>query len=85
VSDWAWEFLPDAEQVVCGLPVEVPAEIEKVAAELAVVNSMVYPEGEAYTGQSPGLRIEQRPHVLISCLTDVRGERVLIVRVNRLG
>jgi hypothetical protein len=85
VSEWAWEYLPDAESVVAGLPAEVIKKVEEVAAELAVVNSMVYLDGANFTGSGPGLRIVNRPHLLISYLTDVRGEAIYVVRVNYVG
>lgn len=54
-----------------------------------MVNSMVYLEGAAYQGLSPGLRVEygsasDGAHVMLSFLTDVRGTRIVIVSVSSL-
>ncbi|MCQ4042424.1 hypothetical protein ACFOSC_16580 [Streptantibioticus rubrisoli] len=57
-----------------GISAEVIAEVEKVAAELAVVNSMIYLNGVDYTGPSPGVRIEWRPNFAVRYLTVVRDE-----------
>jgi hypothetical protein len=38
VSDeWRWEYDPDAEHVIGGLPAEAVAEVERIAASLAVL------------------------------------------------
>ncbi|MGW7004056.1 hypothetical protein ACWGCW_14870 [Streptomyces sp. NPDC054933] len=59
----------------------VIAEVEKIAAELAVVNSMIYLDGADYTGPSPGLRIEWRPNVAVRYLTAVRDECIYVVDI----
>ncbi|EFL23031.1 hypothetical protein SSOG_02745 [Streptomyces himastatinicus ATCC 53653] len=87
MSDWTWEYI--SHDLGESLPAPVRAEVERIAAELAVVNSMVYLEGAAYQGLSPGLRVEygnatDGAHVMLSFLTDVRGERIVIVSVQSL-
>lgn len=87
MSDWAWEYI--SHDLGESLAPPVRAEVERIAAELAVVNSMVYLEGAAYQGQSPGLRVEygsaaDGTHLMLSFLTDVRGERIVIVSVTSL-
>ncbi|MEV0370915.1 hypothetical protein AB0I10_13945 [Streptomyces sp. NPDC050636] len=85
MSDWRWEYISDA--LGESLSATLRTEIERIAAELAVVNSMVYLEGAAYQGTSPGLRIEDGiasdgQHVMVSYLTDVRGQRIVIASVT---
>jgi hypothetical protein len=43
---------------------------------------MIYLDGAVFTGSGPGLRIEQRGGLMLTYLTDVRGERVVIVQVT---
>lgn len=87
MSDWRWEYISDALSE--SLSATLRTEVERIAAELAVVNSMVYLDGAAYQGTSPGLRIEDGmaldgQHVMVSYLTDVRGERIVVVSVSCL-
>ncbi|MFE0046922.1 hypothetical protein [Streptomyces albireticuli] len=35
MTDWTWEYLPDAEQVVGGLDPEVKQDVERLAGRLA--------------------------------------------------
>ncbi|KAB7850044.1 hypothetical protein [Streptomyces mobaraensis] len=35
MTDWTWEYLPDAEHVVGGLPPDVRRDVERLAARLA--------------------------------------------------
>ncbi|UZJ29497.1 hypothetical protein [Streptomyces endophytica] len=87
MSTWTWEYEPD--DYGDSLPPPVRAETERICAELAVVNSMVYLEGAAYQGPSPGLRVEHGKtpggrYLMLSYLTDVRGERIVVVSVSCL-
>lgn len=87
MSDWTWEYI--SHDLGESLAPSVRAEVERIAAELAVVNSMVYLEGAAYQSLSPGLRVEygsatDGTHVMLSFLTDVRGERIVVVSVSSL-
>jgi len=85
VSDWAWEYNPDAEHVVGGLPPHVVAEVEGIAAELAVVASLTYADGLDFQGTGPGLRDVSRPHLIVWYGTYPRLETILVVRVNHIG
>ena len=38
-DEWTWEYDPDAEHVVGGLPPEVVAEVERLADQLAVLGA----------------------------------------------
>jgi hypothetical protein len=42
VSDWTWEYMPDAEHAVGGLPPELLAEVEVIARRLADQASVRY-------------------------------------------
>ena len=43
---------------------------------------MIFLEGREFTGEPPGLRTIQRGPLMLVYLTDVRGERVVIIQVN---
>jgi hypothetical protein len=83
VSDWHWEVHPD--DLLEGLPAEAREQVEQIARELVVCDSMVYLDGKHYEGLAPGLRTERRPNLLLTYLTDVRGERVVLLHVTWLG
>lgn len=83
MADWHWECSPD--ELLAGLPAEALTDVERLAQEITVRESMVFLEGAAYTGMGPGLRTESRGRVMLTYLTDVRGERVVIVQVNWYG
>ncbi|MFF7634545.1 hypothetical protein ACFZB9_15520 [Kitasatospora sp. NPDC008050] len=85
MSQWTWEFLPDADAVVAGLPPEVVKEVEEIATELSVVNSMVYLDGPDFQDAGPGLRSVSRPDLMVFYITDVRGEAIYVVRVHHYG
>ncbi|TDE34075.1 hypothetical protein [Actinomadura sp. 6K520] len=83
MSEWAWEYDPD--DLLDGLPPEAITEIESLAREIATRDSMLFPEGAAHTGDVPGLQREHRGRLMVAYLPDVRGERIVIVRVLWLG
>ncbi|TQF05685.1 hypothetical protein E6W39_30000 [Kitasatospora acidiphila] len=84
MSDWTWEYLPDAQYVVGGLPEAVVEEVESIAAELAVLNSMTYPEGRDFQGTGPGMRKVVRAHLMVCYTTFPRDEAIYIVQVTHL-
>jgi hypothetical protein len=43
---------------------------------------MVYLDGKNWDGPTPGLRTETRGRLMVTYLTDVRGERVVILQVT---
>lgn len=83
VSDWAWEPHPD--NLLDGLPAEARQELDRVAREITVRDSMVYLDGKDYDGPTPGLRTESWGLLMVTYLTDVRGERVVILQVSWFG
>ncbi len=46
---------------------------------------MVFLDGPGFTGDPPGLRTIQRGPLMLAYLTDVRGERVILIQVNWIG
>ena len=83
MSDWHWEVHPD--DLLEGLPTEAREQVEQIARELVVRDSMVYLDGKSYDGPTPGLRTETRGSLMVTYLTDVRGERVVILQVTWFG
>jgi hypothetical protein len=83
VADWRWE--PFQDDLLDGLPERARTETERLASEIAARESMVYLEGAAYTGPGPGVRIESRGLLMLTYLTDVRGERIVVVQVSWFG
>ena len=43
---------------------------------------MIFLDGRVFTGEPPGLRTVLRGQLMLVYLTDVRGERVVIIQVN---
>ncbi|MFE9765402.1 hypothetical protein ACFYPC_12870 [Streptomyces sp. NPDC005808] len=56
MADWHWE--PFQDDLLDGLSDVARAETERLANEIAVRESMVFPEGAAYAGPRPGVRTE---------------------------
>lgn len=83
MADWHWE--PFQDDLLDGLPDGARAEVERLANEIAVRESMVFLEGAAYTGPGPGARTEGRGSLMLDYLTDVRGERIVVVQVSWFG
>jgi hypothetical protein len=83
VPDWHWE--PVTDDLLDGLSPAALAAIRQVAEELAVRESMIFLDGREFTGEPPGLRTIQRGPLMLVYLTDVRGERVVIIQVNWIG
>ncbi|MBA2806184.1 hypothetical protein E0500_001575 [Streptomyces sp. KM273126] len=83
MADWYWE--PFQDDLLDGLPDVARAETERLANEIAVSESMVFLEGTAYTGPGPGVRTESRGLLMLTYLTDVRGERIVVMQVSWFG
>lgn len=83
VSDWTWE--PHPNDLLNGLPDEALQELDQIAHEITVRDSMVYLDGKGYNGPTPGLRTESRGRLMLTYLTDVRGERVVVLQVSWFG
>ncbi len=80
MADWHWELVTD--DLLDGLPPAALAAVRQIAEELAVRESMIFLDGRQFTGEPPGLRTVQRGPLMLVYLTDVRGERVVIIQVN---
>ncbi|MDR3081722.1 MAG: hypothetical protein LBV60_12495 [Streptomyces sp.] len=83
MADWRWELFQD--DLLEGLPVAARAAAEHLANEIAVRESMIFLEGAAYAGPGPGVRMESRGMLMLTFLTDVRGERIVVVQVSWFG
>jgi len=83
VADWHWE--PVTDHLLDGLPPAPLQAIRQLAEELTVRESMIFLEGKGFTGDPPGLRTVQHGPLMLVYLTDVRGERVVIIQVNWIG
>jgi hypothetical protein len=46
---------------------------------------MAFLDGHTFTGDPPGRRTIQRGPLMLVYLTDVRGERVVLIQVNWIG
>jgi hypothetical protein len=80
VAEWRWELITD--DLLDGLPPAALTAVRQVAEELAIRESMIFLDGRDFTGEPPGLRTVQRGPLMLVYLTDVRGERVVIIQVN---
>jgi hypothetical protein len=80
VAEWRWELVTD--DLLDGLPAAALTTVRQVAEELTVRESMIFLDGREFTGEPPGLRTIQRGQLMLVYLTDVRGERVVIIQVN---
>jgi hypothetical protein len=86
VSDWTWEYVPDAATVVSGLTLEQIAEVEALAARLAdaVGVRRIGTPFDLHEAIS-GLKTHGEGSLLNWCLEDYRDDVVLVVRVQHLG
>jgi hypothetical protein len=83
VADWHWECVTD--DLLDGLPLDAQGMIRRLAEELTVRESMIFLDGHGFSGDPPGLRTIQQGPLMLVYLTDVRGERVVLIQVNWLG
>jgi hypothetical protein len=83
VADWRWECITD--DLLDSLPPDALRAVRQLAEELTVRESMIFLDGREFTGDPPGLRTIQRGPLMLVYLTDVRGERVVIIQVNWIG
>jgi hypothetical protein len=83
VADWRWECVTD--DLLDSLPPDALRAVRQLAEELTVRESMIFLDGREFTGDPPGLRTIQRGPLMLVYLTDVRGERVVIIQVNWIG
>ena len=81
----AWHWEPVTDNLLDCLPPAALAAVRQAAEELTVRESMIFLDGREFTGKLPGLRTVQRGPLMLVYLTDVRGERVVIIQVNWIG
>lgn len=83
VTDWRWEYHPDAHHVIGATPnLALIAEIEEHADELVRAAAAEYLDSADYQGRSPGLRTAIIPNGMFEYLTVVRHERIYITHVT---
>jgi hypothetical protein len=68
-----------------GLPPDALRAVRALADELTMRESMVFLDGPTFTGDPPGLRTIQRGPLMLIYLTDVLGQRVVLIQVNWIG
>jgi hypothetical protein len=83
VAEWRWE--PHPRNLLDDLPAEARKELDQLAREITVRDSMIYLDGRNHEGPTPGLRTETRGRLMVTYLTDVRGERVVVLQVSWFG
>ena len=83
MSEWRWECDPD--DLLDNIPPEARKQLDQLAHEITVRDSMVYLDGKTYSGDTPSLRTESRGSLMVTYLTDVRGECVVILQVAWFG
>ena len=83
MADWRWECVTD--DLLDRLPPDALRAVRQLAEELTVRESVIFLDGQEFTGDPPGLRTIQRGPLMLAYLTDVRGERVVIIQVNWIG
>lgn len=83
MADWRWECVTD--DLLDSLPPDALRAVRQLAEELTVRESMIFLDGRGFTGDPPGLRTIQRGPLMLVYLTDVRGERVVIIQANWIG
>jgi hypothetical protein len=83
VSDWHWEPHPD--DLLADLPSDARKELDQLAREITVRDSMIYLDGRDCDGPTPGVRTEMRSRLMVTYLTDVRGVRVVVLQVTWFG
>jgi hypothetical protein len=86
VSDWTWEYVPDAANVVGGLTSEQIAEVEALAVRLADAVG-VRRIGSPFDLQEAvsGMKTYGEGSLVIWFLEDYRDDVVLVMRVQHLG
>ncbi|CAM5556922.1 hypothetical protein [Streptomyces abikoensis] len=50
---WSWEYVPDEDHVIAGLPPVLVKDVEEKAAELVRAAEVLYQHGASYEGASP--------------------------------
>ena len=83
MAEWHWELF--ADDVLDGLPDEALAETKQLVEQITMRESMIFLDGASYTGIGPGPRTEAVSRLMLTYLTDVRGERVVIIQVTWSG
>lgn len=86
MSDWTWEYVPDAASVVGGLAEAQTEEVEFLAARIAAAVAVrrIGTSFDVHESVSNVKSYGEGP-VMIWFLEDYRDDVVLVVRVQHLG
>ncbi|MBZ4319699.1 hypothetical protein [Streptomyces huiliensis] len=86
MSDWTWEYLPDAEHVVGGLDPVLRRDVEKLAARLADAASVRY-LGDPPSHESGVSRLldHAEGRLMMWYQEHRRQSTILVVRIAHLG
>jgi hypothetical protein len=76
---------PHPDDLLENLPPETRKEPGRIAHEITVRDSMVYLDQKNFTGETPGPQTEVTDHLMVTYLTDVHGEKVVILQVTWFG
>ncbi|MCC3767062.1 hypothetical protein [Streptomyces sp. UNOC14_S4] len=82
MSDWGWEYDPDAHHVIGDTPnLSFVAQVEERVEELVRAAAALYLNGCAFEGRSPGVQEEVLSGGMFHYLTVVRNQRIYVVKV----
>ncbi|MBB1252100.1 hypothetical protein H3146_01780 [Streptomyces sp. OF3] len=82
MSDWTWDYLPDAENVVGGLDSARRAEVERIARSIADAVGVRRIGAPLTYEAASGVNTHAEGMVLIWYQEDYRDDVVLILRVQ---
>jgi plasmid stabilization system protein ParE len=86
MSDWTWEYVPDAANVVGGLTPTQIDEVERLASRIADAVAVRRIGVSFDIGESvSGVKSYGEGSVMIWFLEDYRDDVVLVVRVQHFG
>lgn len=85
MSDWTWEYDPDAQHVIGGLSPGLRREVETLAQRLADAAAVAYVGDPDVEDSGVGrVKFRSQGHLLVAYLEHRRLRLVLIVRVQHL-
>ncbi|WP_329119795.1 hypothetical protein [Streptomyces sp. NBC_01465] len=83
MAEWHWELFRD--DTLEGLPHEAVTAVKQLMEQITTRESMIFLDGASYTGDNPPSRTEATNPLMVNYLTDVRGERVVLIQVTWNG
>ncbi|WP_439679058.1 hypothetical protein [Embleya sp. MST-111070] len=83
MSDWTWEYDPDADHVVGGLVADVRADVESLAQRLADATSVRYVDGPSdHDSGVSGIRDHAEGRLILWYMEHRRLELPPVLRVQ---